>query len=79
LHIRKVEGFRFTDTWEWDLGDWDWQFLWCCHAVQWGIGQHDGTDRPSLASGTDATPVDVTVTLAAQPGSRQVETVELPS
>jgi hypothetical protein len=35
------EGFRFTDTWEWDLGDWDWQFLWCCHAIQWGISVYD--------------------------------------
>lgn len=37
----KLEPFAFTDTWEWDLTDWDWTFLWCCHAIQWGIGQHD--------------------------------------
>lgn len=38
---KRVDGFRFTDTWEWDLGDWDWQFLWCCHAIQWGISRYD--------------------------------------
>jgi hypothetical protein len=35
-----AEPFRFTDTWEWDLRDWSYQFLWCCHAIQWGIGQY---------------------------------------
>lgn len=39
--LKQVEGFRFTDTWEWDLTDFDWQFLWCCHAIQWGIGLYD--------------------------------------
>ena len=33
--------FRFTDTWEWDFKDYDWTFLWACHAIQWGIGQYD--------------------------------------
>jgi hypothetical protein len=38
---RKEPDFRFCDAWEWDFTDWDWTFLWCCHAIQWGIGQHD--------------------------------------
>lgn len=37
----KLAPFTFTDTWEWDLSDWDWTFLWCCHAIQWGIAQFD--------------------------------------
>jgi hypothetical protein len=37
----RVDGFRFTDSWEWNLHDWTWHFLWCCHAIQWGIGQYD--------------------------------------
>lgn len=41
--IYRVDGFSFTDTWEWDLYDWDWRYLWCCHAIQWGIGQYDAT------------------------------------
>lgn len=28
-----------SDTWEWDLRDYDRQFLWCCHAIAWGV-QH---------------------------------------
>jgi hypothetical protein len=35
--------FTFTDTWEWGLQDWDFRFLWCCHAIQWGIGQYDAS------------------------------------
>lgn len=37
----RIDGFTFIDAWEWDLTDYDWQFLWCCHAIQWGIGQYD--------------------------------------
>jgi len=38
---RKQPDFQFDGIWEWDLTDWDWQFLWCCHAIQWGISQYD--------------------------------------
>lgn len=31
----------FSDTWEWDLRDFDWSFLWACHAIVWGIAQYD--------------------------------------
>jgi hypothetical protein len=41
-----VEGFRFTGTWEWDLSDWDWQYLWCCYAVQWGVSRYDSRQAP---------------------------------
>ncbi len=43
----RFEGFRFASSWEWDLGDWDWQFLWCCHAIAWGIGQYDAAKVPA--------------------------------
>lgn len=33
--------FRFTDTWEWSFKDWDYHYLWCCNAIQWGIDQYD--------------------------------------
>jgi hypothetical protein len=52
LH-RKEPDFRFCDTWEWDFTDWDWQFLWCCHAIQWGIAQYDkqaAADLPAPAT-----------------------------
>lgn len=36
-----VEGFRFQDTWEWDLSIWAYHYLWACHAIVWGIRQYD--------------------------------------
>jgi hypothetical protein len=41
--------FRFTDTWEWDLKDFDWWYLWACHAIVWGIAQYDTARRPVAA------------------------------
>ncbi|MER5322395.1 hypothetical protein [Streptosporangium roseum] len=35
------EPFRFYDTWEWRLKDYDWSFLWACHAIMRGIAQYD--------------------------------------
>ncbi|MDQ1584568.1 MAG: hypothetical protein QOF36_2622 [Microbacteriaceae bacterium] len=31
------------ETWEWDLREYDWQFLWCCHAIAWAIARYDET------------------------------------
>ena len=42
--------FRFHDTWEWDLHDWDWTFLWCCHAIRWGIRQYDAASKQEAAA-----------------------------
>jgi len=33
-------GLRFSDTWEWDLRDYTWPFLWSCCAIRWGIAQY---------------------------------------
>lgn len=33
--------FRFSDTWEWDLSEYDTWFTWCCHAIVHGIRQYD--------------------------------------
>ena len=30
----------FEDSWEWDLRDYDWSFLWCCWAVVEGIKKY---------------------------------------
>lgn len=38
---RKTPDFEFRDTWEWNLRDYDWWFLWACHGIAWGIGQYD--------------------------------------
>lgn len=29
------------DTWEWDLSDWSWEFLWACNAIAWGVRRYD--------------------------------------
>jgi hypothetical protein len=55
-NVARVEGFSFTGAWEWNLADFDWQFLWCCHAIQWGIGQYEaaktsnGTASPTAGA-----------------------------
>jgi hypothetical protein len=39
------KGFRFENTWEWDFRDYDWWFVWACHAIVWGIEQYDTASR----------------------------------
>lgn len=34
------ETWEFSDTWEWDLRDWDHHYLTACHAIAWGIQQY---------------------------------------
>lgn len=41
--------FRFVDTWEWSFKDWDWWFLWACHAIVWGIAQYDAVGAVPVA------------------------------
>ena len=45
VYPSRDDGFEFTDVWEWDLSDWDWQFLWCCHAIQQGIAWYDASKQ----------------------------------
>jgi hypothetical protein len=35
---------------EWDLRTYDFHYLWCCHAIQWGIGQYDAARQPAGVS-----------------------------
>lgn len=42
-------GRSISDSWEWDLREYDWQFLWCCWAIVWGIGQYDAKEARSNA------------------------------
>lgn len=47
LDLFEFEGFRFVDTFEWHLDDYDWWFLWSLHAIVWGIAQYDAaTSEP---------------------------------
>lgn len=49
VDLARVDGFTFGDLCDWDLRDYDWQFLWCCHAILWGIGQYERQKVPSYA------------------------------
>ena len=35
-----VPPLRFSDVWEWDIGAYEYHFVWCCHAIRWGIEQY---------------------------------------
>lgn len=40
--LRELEHHgAMSDTWELDLKDFDFHFLWCLHAIRWGVEQHD--------------------------------------
>lgn len=39
--------FEFSDTWEWDLREYDWWFLWALHGIVWGIAQYDAARQAS--------------------------------
>jgi hypothetical protein len=43
-----------SDTWEWDLRDWTYQYLWTCHAIQWGIDRYDGAPKAAVETVTVA-------------------------
>jgi hypothetical protein len=34
------EAWRFRYTGEWKLDDYDWRYLWACHAALWGANQY---------------------------------------
>lgn len=41
------------DSWEWDLREWDWSFLWCCWAIVDGVKRYralDATETEAAAA-----------------------------
>jgi hypothetical protein len=38
-------GLKFEDTWEWSFREYDWEYLWACHAIVWAIRQYDNERR----------------------------------
>ena len=36
---------HFDDSWEWDLTDYTYGFIWCCHAIAWGIQIYDNNSN----------------------------------
>ena len=49
---RRGELFMFRDTWEWDLKDFDWWYLWACHAIVTGIARYDQAKTTAPAAAT---------------------------
>ncbi|MEV0830958.1 MULTISPECIES: hypothetical protein [Streptosporangiaceae] len=45
------EVFRFHDTHDWQLKDYDWSFLWACHAIVWGIAEYDRARSAAVQGG----------------------------
>lgn len=54
--------FTFEDTWEWSFRDYDWWFLWACHAICWGIQRYDAAKAEQAAQAVRA----------ARPGVREL-------
>jgi hypothetical protein len=44
------EGIVTGETWEWDLKDYDYFFLWCCHAILWAIREYDALAAPEAVA-----------------------------
>ena len=44
-----IEGFRFHDIYEWKFRDFDWSYLWACHAIVWGIARYDEAKQAAEA------------------------------
>lgn len=36
-----------SDSWEWDLREYDFHFVWSCHAIAWGIRQYEAAKAPA--------------------------------
>lgn len=52
LHEFQHEGLSIVDSWEWDLREYDTRFLWCCHAIVYGIEQYRNVARVAPAQAT---------------------------
>jgi hypothetical protein len=39
-HSPGTPSVQISDSWEWDLREFDGRFLWCCWAIVWGIEQY---------------------------------------
>ncbi|MFB7910154.1 hypothetical protein ACFC1T_27330 [Kitasatospora sp. NPDC056076] len=55
----REEPFTFEST-EWDVRDWAWHYVWCCHAIIWGIAAYDrakaGKPAPALTAAATTEP-----------------------
>ncbi len=42
--------YRFKDLWDHRFTEYTFHFLWCCHAIAWGIQRYDEAKPPASAS-----------------------------
>lgn len=49
-----ADAFSFQSYWDWSLRDFDWAFLWACHAILWGIAQYDAKNASAIAEAVAA-------------------------
>ena len=54
----EYEGWDFGETWEFSFRDYEWSFLWACHAIVWGIRRYDKLNRYGLAKLAQPKPVE---------------------
>lgn len=52
----RTYGFRFEASYEWELTEFSWRYLWACHAIQWGIAQYNAqrAAEPATADANEA-------------------------
>jgi hypothetical protein len=43
----KSHGFTYSDAWEHTFKRYTFHYLWCCHAILWGIQQYNAANRPA--------------------------------
>ena len=50
--LRELERIGFaSDTWEWDLTDWSFHYLYACHSIVWAIAQYDAVKTVATKDG----------------------------
>ena len=40
--------FKFRESWEWNLTDYTFRYLWCCYAIVWAIEKYDEWKKKSI-------------------------------
>lgn len=46
-----VPVFQFEATADYDFRDWTYHYLWCCHAIRWGVAQYDRRKQVEASDG----------------------------
>jgi hypothetical protein len=41
----KRQKYEFSDTWEWDLKDYTYRYIWCCYAIVYAIQLYDAFNQ----------------------------------